>query len=977
MAKSGKFELDDETGMKKPKGYFFSTRHLILIVILAIVLVIVVACMAFFIPDRSCKPTSTDDPSVAGEQTTEAPEEDWTGRLPRNLVPTIYHIYLKPYLYEDDLGPDDRLFTFDGRVKINMTCDVATDVITLHSKNITLLSYELVDDVGNAVTITDVTYGEKYDFVHFHVGMLLEQSRNYELVIEYVGGLSNSSTGFFRSSYKEGGETRWLAETQMQATFARQALPCFDEPDFKAVFYTEIEHRADMVALANGIEESETETGEGWIKTKYGATPLMSNYLLAFVVGYFNYTERFSDRGVRYRVWSRPEKLDATGYGLDLAINITTYFESYFNITFDLPKQDMIATHGGGAMENWGLIIYNEKYLLFDSKIDTAESKLWVATVIAHELVHQWIGNIVTCTWWDDIWLNEGITSYFELLGMDSAEPNWRIHEHRRIEKKNGYQKDALLTSHPLRPPLNKPDDIDGIFDSITYHKGAEVTQMLRTMLGEEVFKNGLRAYLSRHKLGNVVSDDLWAALTEFDEGIGDHDVKTIMDTWVLQMGYPVVEFRRVNGRQLNASQERFLLDYDAEADAKANEKYDNLGYLWYIYLTYTQKTGANYEMPQSTWIEQEPWALVDLPSTVGNDDWYLGNVQQSGFFRVNYDDENWARLGQQLFDDHMVIPVTTRSQLLDDAFTLARAGRVDYPIALDLTRYLAKETEYVSWKVVLEYFSHIKDMISIDASYGYLERYMLQQVQSLYDQLGWDDDPETDSLLEQLNRINAIDTSCKYNNQDCLDKASALYAEYMDIDSNNTENKSDYDINPISPNLRASTYCYAIQEGFEEEWNFGWNKFIQDQSEGNMDWIKSLACSKTPWILNRFLHYSLNSTLLEKKWSASIIIYVSKSPIGRVIAWNFVRDKWEQLKENFGEDSFHFKRLIVDVTSNFNTRLQLKELQAFGEHTDLEAVKSEYEKAIRNTRKNIEWMENNSGIISTWLQSATLNGGI
>nr|XP_054769303.1 aminopeptidase N-like [Lytechinus pictus] len=199
-----------------------------------------------------------------------------------------------------------------------------------------------------------------------------------------------------------------------------------------------------------------------------------------------------------------------------------------------------------------------------------------------------------------------------------------------------------------------------------------------------------------------------------------------------------------------------------------------------------------------------------------------------------------------------IVIPVTTRSQLLDDAFTLARAGRVDYPIALDLTRYLAKETEYVSWKVVMEYFSHIKDMISIDASYGYLERYMLQQVQSLYDQLGWDDDPETDSLLEQLNRINAIDTSCKYNNQDCLDKASALYAEYMDIDSNNTENKSDYDINPISPNLRASTCCYAIQEGFEEEWNFGWNKFIQDQSEGNMDWIKSLACSKTPWILNR-----------------------------------------------------------------------------------------------------------------------------
>ncbi|XP_030843333.1 aminopeptidase N [Strongylocentrotus purpuratus] len=975
MTKSGQFELHDETGMKKTKGYFCSTLHLIVLAIVVVILLIVVGCMAYFLPDRPCKPPTSN--GVVGEPTkSTAPEEEWNGRLPRNLIPRIYHIYLKPYLLEEDVGPDTRLFTFDGQVKINMTCDVATDVITLHSKNITILSYELVDDVGNAVTVADVTYEDRYDFVHFHLDMMLEEGRSYELVVDYLGELLEGNTGFYRNSYEERGETKWYAASQMEATHARNALPCFDEPDLKAVFHTQIEHRADMVALTNGIEETEVETQDGWVKTAYRATPVMSNYLLAFVVGYFNYTEQYSDRGVRYRVWSRPEKIEATRYGLDIGVNMTTYFESYFNISFDLPKQDMIATSVGGAMENWGLIIYVESYLLFDSKIDSAEDKQRVTTVVAHELAHQWTGNLVTCAWWNDIWLNEGITTYLSDLGIDSAKPTWRIHEQFPIVYETVFKTDARVTSRPVRPPpVDTPDEISELFEDISYYKGAQITRMLRNMLGEEVFMSGIRHYLNRHKMDVVVTDNLWAAFTEVDKGIGDNDVKKIMDTWTLQMGFPVVDLQRINDHQVNASQERFLVDHDADAE----DKYGDLGYLWYIYLTYTQKTDANFEMPLSTWIQKEPWALVELSPSMGNEDWYLANVKQSGFFRVDYDDENWARLGKQLVDDHTVLPVESRAQLINDAFTLAKVGRLDYPLAFDLTLYMVNELDYVPWEAVLGFLSHIRDMFGTYSGYGHLESYMHQQVQTLYTAVGWDDDPETDPHLEQLNRINTIETSCKYSNQDCLDKASALYRQYMEHDANNTENKADYDINPITPNLKKTVYCYGIQEGGQKEWNFGWKKFTEDKTKHSI-WLKALSCSKRPWILNRFLYYSLNTTHLAKRDSSVIIKYVSQNAVGRALAWNFVRNEWDDLKEYYGGDELSkntdLQNMISDVTANFNTPLELQDLLAFGEDRDFGSAKSKYAKAIKKIQTNIAWIENYAKTISQWLEGAVPNDG-
>nr|XP_054766252.1 aminopeptidase N-like [Lytechinus pictus] len=373
-------------------------------------------------------------------------------------------------------GGEDKIFTFDGRVTIHFRCSVPTNVITLHLLDIELGDYTLRENNGNDITISSHSLEEKYEFVHFYLDNALVVGTDYVLYIEYLGQLRAGLSGFYRSSYQEGNETRWLATTQMQPTSARQALPCFDEPDFKAVFRTEIEHRDDMVALSNGMETRTNESEiEGWTISRYLPTPKMSTYLLAFVVGYFDKLETRTDNDILLRVWSRPEAVNNTQYSLDIGSNLTTYFEEYFNISFPLAKQDMIAVpdFSAGAMENWGLIIYRETNLLYDSAVNSASNKQRVAEVVSHELAHMWFGNLVTCVWWDDLWLNEGFATYVEgSIGVNHAEPSWLMREQFvTIDLQSVFEPDALGTSHPVQVPVNHPDEINEIFDSISYSK--------------------------------------------------------------------------------------------------------------------------------------------------------------------------------------------------------------------------------------------------------------------------------------------------------------------------------------------------------------------------------------------------------------------------------------------------------------------------------------------------------------------------
>ncbi|KAJ8035811.1 Aminopeptidase N [Holothuria leucospilota] len=988
MADKHQFEVDSNSddyssngNGKKKDGVYCSTGQLVFFGFVACCVIAGVGLMAYYLPDRTCtyEVLPSDNPieasaspspifteegrtSVEPGSSTITPTptaEAWNGRLdPDIMIPLSYDLTLQPCLY-NECG-DDMKFRFYGWVDIVIEVGQDTDEIKMHILDIEILKINVSVRVGEeADMFQSYTIDTFYEFLIIKTSSTLKKGSDYRVSIEYIGNLRDGLAGFYRSSYtNEAGETVWLATSQMQATDARRALPCWDEPGFRAVFDTKIIHMSNMTALSNGIELGTDPYDGDWQKTSYKTTPKMPTYLLAFVVSDFQYKEGYTTNGVRFRVWCRPDAINTTDYALQSGIDMLTYFEDYFSEKYPLEKQDMVAVpdFGAGAMENWGLIIYRETALLYNPEENSASNKQRVAVVVSHELAHQWFGNLVTPEWWDDLWLNEGFASYVEYLGVNFTEPTWKMMEQFLVEDlEYVFTLDALGTSHPVRVPVNSPAEISEIFDTISYAKGASIIRMLNNILTEDTFREGLTRYLSHYSEGNANSDKLWDALNQVQN---KYDVKKIMDTWTLQMGYPVINITR-NDKMLTATQSHFLIDPNSEVE----DKYGDLGYLWYAQLTHTHETEQQYDNPSYDWLNATETLLVtfSLEDSVQADDWYLVNIKQYNYYRVNYDLENWERLAQQLQDDKNVIPNENRAALIDDAFNLARGGRLSYDTALSLTLYLENELEYIPWEATLTVFRYIRDMFSRNSGYGVLEKYMLCQIDSLYTSVGFEDDPD-DAHLDQYNRMNAVGTACYYGNEDCLTKATTEFNEYM----NDPENEK------VSPNLRSDVYCYGIREGSAEEWEFGLTQYLEStDSAEKSKWLYALSCSREPWILSRYLSYSLDPSIVRQQDARSVISYISSNYVGRALAWDFFRSEYDAIFDYFGDSSFAFGDIVEAVTAQFNTEFDLEELVKFGEGREFGSATRAYEQSIDQTKLNIAWMEKNAETVAATLEQS------
>ncbi|NXE69940.1 AMPN Aminopeptidase, partial [Calcarius ornatus] len=908
--------------------------------------------------------------------TTPDPSQPWNQwRLPTTLKPEFYEVSLQPFLKPDA----NNMYIFKGNSSVVFLCEEATDLILIHSKN---LNYTMhgsfhatlqAEDGGSAPAISRTWLETPRQYLVVQLKAPLQKGQRYRLSSNFTGELADDLAGFYRSEYTDdAGNKQVVATTQMQAADARKAFPCFDEPAMKANFSVTLIHPSDYGAISNMPAKNTTRQveidGEIWNVTEFDTTPRMSTYLLAFIVSQFTHVETILNDTL-IRIWGRPEAI-AEGQGA-YALNVTgpilKFFERHYDTRYPLPKSDQVGLpdFNAGAMENWGLVTYRENSLLFDAQYSSIGNKERVVTVIAHELAHQWFGNLVTLRWWNDLWLNEGFASYVEYLGADSAEEDWNIKDLMVLNELHAVMAtDALASSHPLsfrEDEIKTPAQISEVFDSISYSKGASVLRMLSSFLSEEIFKEGLQSYLHKFSYSNTIYADLWVHLQQAVDRnkvpLPDN-ISNIMDRWTLQMGFPVVT---VDTRSGTVRQAHFLLDPTSSVDRPSV-----FNYTWIVPITWMTGSGYGHD---TYWLTKV--TATNNNFRVNSPNWLLLNLNVTGYFRVNYNQENWNQLVQQLDTDQTVFPVINRAQIIDDAFNLARAKYVDVTLALSTTRFLHQETEYMPWQAALTNLKYFKLMFDRSEVFGAMSKYMKKQVTPLFEYYekmtnNWTKPLTLTASLPRYNEANAISTACSYGVTKCQDLAAKYLRQWQQ--NNNS--------NPVPPNLRSAIYCSMVATGGEDAWQFLWEKFQQARVVSEADKLRTaLSCSPDPWILSRYLQYTLDPTKIRKQDATSTINSIASNVVGQSLAWDFIRANWRTLFTQYGGGSFSFSRLILSVTQRFSSEFELQQLEQFkkdNQDIGFGSGTRALEQALEQTRANIKWVEENQAKVHSWFANET-----
>eukprot|EP00996_Jenningsia_fusiforme_P000137 NODE_1098_length_1706_cov_26.131563_g974_i0.p1 GENE.NODE_1098_length_1706_cov_26.131563_g974_i0~~NODE_1098_length_1706_cov_26.131563_g974_i0.p1 ORF type:complete len:547 (+),score=123.18 NODE_1098_length_1706_cov_26.131563_g974_i0:69-1643(+) len=443
-----------------------------------------------------------------------------------------------PIKYNLSLTPDFDACNFDGTVAIEVDVKTATRTITVHAKQLSIKSASFVSSGGDveqqAAQILD---HRKLTTVTFTFPEEIPTGSG-KLTIAFTGTLNDQMAGFYRSAYKDvKGQSKIMASTQLEALDARRCFPCWDEPAVKAVFSITLIVPQHLTAISNMPALSSKTLPGSKTELVFEDTPKMSTYLVAFCVGEFDFSQARTKDGVGIRVFAPPGKGSLTAFALRIAVQNLEFYNDFFESPYPLPKLDMIAIteFSCGAMENWGLVTYREVDLLIDEETASSQQKQRVASVVAHELAHQWFGNLVTMEWWDDLWLNEGFATWMQNFAIDRVFPDWRLWDQFAVEGQAlALHLDSLRTSHPIQVPIQHAEEVEEVFDRISYFKGACVVQMAFAALGEADFRKGLVDYMQRYQYKNTVTKDLWDAWGR----ASGKPVAELMSSWTEQMGF-------------------------------------------------------------------------------------------------------------------------------------------------------------------------------------------------------------------------------------------------------------------------------------------------------------------------------------------------------------------------------------------------------------------------------------------------------
>ncbi len=818
-------------------------------------------------------------------------------RLPRHTIPERYDLILEP---------DLDAASFNGSVEITLTTREATEQLVLNAAELAIVSCELD---GSPVPF-ELDDGDERLFVRPDGGVAVG---GHVLSIAFEGVLNDRLRGWYRSTYRDAaGEQRVIATSQMQSTDCRRAFPCWDEPDFKAVFGVTLVVEPDLLAISNGREVERTPRAGGKEAIRFADTMVMSSYLVAFVVGPLEATEWVDVGGVPIRIVHVPGKGGLTGFGLETAAFCLRWFQDYYDIPYPSDKVDLVALpdFAAGAMENLGCITFRENLLLVDPERSTQLERQLVADVVAHELAHMWFGDLVTMRWWNGIWLNEAFATFMEIAACDAFRPEWQRWTSFGLERSVAFDTDSLTSTRPVEYEVRSPADAEGMFDVLTYQKGGALLRMLEQYLGGERFRAGVSHYLRTHAYANTDTGDLWDAI----EHTSGEPVRRMMDSWIWQPGFPLVS-AEADGDELVLSQRRF--GFDAEAADPTT---------WVVPVGIRQ--GAATEQ-----------ALLDGPELrlpLG-DDPMIVNAGGAGFFRVAYDDELRGRITSDVIASMSTLE---RFNLVDDAWSAVVAGRMDVVGYVDLVTRFADERELGVWQSIAAGLRAVRRLLDDDeaAVAGFRQR-LVGLAKPVLTELG-DPDPDETDLTARLRGLLLALVAVQGRDDEAQARARAIYADWSD------------DPTAVDAELAAAATAVIAATGDADDYERLHRVAMSEATpQVQLRHLYLLAEFDDAELMRRTCELALSDAVKSQNAPFLLRGCIGNRRFGAQ-AWEFVRRHWDDVNARFPRNTIV---RTIETVRDLDRPDQVADVQAFfAEHPIEQAVKT-LEQVLERQRVNAE----------------------
>ncbi|KAI1621361.1 aminopeptidase [Exophiala viscosa] len=854
--------------------------------------------------------------------------------LPTDVVPKHYDVTLEV---------DFDKFTFEGTAIIDLDVAKDTNSISLNTVELEIHSTSVHADGALVTSSPTLSYDADTQTTTIELGKSLSKGQKVQLKHTYTGQLNDKMAGFYRSKRRDG---KYLAVTQFEATDARRALPCFDEPALKAEFTVTLIADEDKTCLSN-MDVAKTETVDSKITggkrkaVKFNRSPRMSTYLLAFIIAELKSisTDKFR---LPIKVWMTPEQNEEDGkFALDVAAKTLAFYEKAFQAPYPLPKMDMVAIpdFAAGAMENWGLVTYRVVDLLFDQKSAGAATKERVAEVVQHELAHQWFGNLVTMDFWDGLWLNEGFATWMSWYSCNEFYPEWKVWETFVIDTLQGaLGLDGLRSSHPIEVPVHRAEDINQIFDAISYSKGSSVLRMISKYLGEETFIEGIRKYIKKHAWGNTQTGDLWAALGD----ASGKDVAHVMDIWTKNIGYPVVAVtENEKDSSITVKQNRFL----RTGDVKSEE--DKV--LYPVMLSLRTKDGVDESLLLTE--REQTFKLKD------GLDFYKLNADHSAFYRTSYTPERLTKLGEAA--QKGLLSVEDRAGMIADAGALAASGYGKTSGILSLLQSFSTETQFVVWNEILTRINAVRNtwIFEDESTKDALKAFQLNLCSAKAHELGWEFSEDEDHIMSQFKSL-MFGSAGLAGDKKIQSAAKEMFSKFT---------AGDYAA--IHPNLRASVFAMVLRDGGEKEWDAILARYHSaPTSDEKNTCLRSLGRAKSPELIQKTLKLALSGEVKTQD------IYMPIGGLGTTSGgvekrWEWMTSNWDELVEKLPPSMTMLSSVVSICAAGFTSEKQLSKVEQFFADKDKKGYDRSLQQSMDSIKAKANWLERDGEDVLGWLK--------